>query len=71
MIESTTELVDPPNAGNEVETLIGFLDFQRDVLRRKTEGVSADDLARALPPSALTLGGLLKHLARYMHKRSV
>ena len=38
MIESTTELVDPPNAGNEVETLIGFLDFQRDVLRRKTEG---------------------------------
>ncbi len=63
MIESTTELVDPPNAGNEVETLIGFLDFQRDVLRRKTEGVSADDLARALPPSALTLGGLLKHLA--------
>ena len=37
MIESTTELVDPPNAGNEVETLIGFLDFQRDVQRRKTE----------------------------------
>lgn len=67
MIESTTELVDPPNAGNEVETLIGFLDFQRDVLRRKTEGVSADDLARALPPSALTLGGLLKHLALVEH----
>lgn len=67
MIEPSTELNDPPPAGNEVETLIGFLDFQRDVMRRKTEGLSADDLARALPPTSLTLGGLMKHLALVEH----
>lgn len=67
MLEETTELIDPPQAGHEVETLVGFLDFQRDVLRRKTERLSADQLAFKLPSSALTLGGLLKHLALVEH----
>ncbi len=58
-----TELTDPPPAADEVTTLRAFLDFQRDVLRRKTEGLTADELSRALPPSTLTLGGLLKHSA--------
>ncbi|MFT3859916.1 DinB family protein [Micropruina sp.] len=60
-----TQVTDPPVAGDEASTLRGFLDFQRDVLRRKTEGLSADQLGRTLPghPSTMTLGGLLKHTA--------
>lgn len=58
-----TPLTQPPLAGDEASTLRGFLDYQRDVIRRKTEGLSAAELNRALPPSTMTLGGLLKHLA--------
>lgn len=60
-----TPLTDPPLAGDEAATLRGFLDFQRDVLRRKTEGLDAEQLRRTLPghASTMTLGGLLKHTA--------
>jgi len=58
-----TELTEPPPAADEVTTLRAFLDFQRDVLRRKTEGLTVDELSRPLPPTTMTLGGLLKHLA--------
>ena len=54
---------DPPLAGSEAETLIGFLDYHRDTLRLKTEGLDAAQLDQRLPPSTMTLGGLLKHLA--------
>lgn len=60
---ATTERVDPPLRGSETETLLAFLDFHRDTLRRKTEGLTADQLAATLPPSTMTLGGMLKHLA--------
>lgn len=58
-----TELTDPPPAADEVTTLRAFLQFQRDVLRRKTEGLTADELNRPLAPSTMTLGALLKHCA--------
>jgi len=54
---------DPPLAADEASTLIAFLDFHRDTLRWKTSGLDAEQLARTLPPSDMTLGGLLKHLA--------
>jgi uncharacterized damage-inducible protein DinB len=54
---------DPPLAGSEAETLLGFLDYHRDTLRLKTEGLDAAQLDQRLPPSTMTLGGLLKHLA--------
>jgi uncharacterized damage-inducible protein DinB len=54
---------DPPLRGDELATLRGFLDFHRDTLRRKTTGLDAAALSTALPPSTMTLGGLLKHLA--------
>jgi len=57
-----TQLIDPPAAGDEFSTLMGFLNYQRDVLRRKTEGLSAELLNRSLPPTTMTLGGLLKHV---------
>ena len=54
---------DPPLRGTEAETLLGFLDYHRDTLRMKAAGLDSDQLAATLPPSTMTLGGLLKHLA--------
>jgi uncharacterized damage-inducible protein DinB len=54
---------DPPLAGDEAETLLGFLDYQRDTLAWKCGGLESADLRRTVGDSSLTLGGLLKHLA--------
>jgi uncharacterized damage-inducible protein DinB len=54
---------DPRPAGDEAETLRGFLEFQRATLAWKCSGLDAPALRTALPPSTLTLGGLLKHMA--------
>jgi uncharacterized damage-inducible protein DinB len=54
---------DPPVAADEVATLRGFLDFHRDTMRWKTAGLGAAELTTVLPPSTMTLGGMLKHLA--------
>ena len=43
--------------------LLAWLDYHRATLRSKAGGLSADQLDAAHPPSTLTLGGLLKHLA--------
>lgn len=60
---TSLERVDPPLAGDEKATLLGFLDFHRDTLRMKTAGLDADQLNTTHAPSAMTLGGMLKHLA--------
>ena len=52
-----------PAAADEASTLLEFLDHFRDTLRRQTDGLDADQLTTWLPPSTLTLGALLKHLA--------
>jgi uncharacterized damage-inducible protein DinB len=54
---------EPPRAGGEVATLLGFLDYQRATLEWKCRGLSDEQLRVALPTSPMTLGGLLKHLA--------
>ncbi|WP_375488823.1 DinB family protein [uncultured Jatrophihabitans sp.] len=54
---------DPPFAGDEAATLSGFLDFQRATLTLKTDGLDAAQLRARHAPSAMTLGGLLKHMA--------
>lgn len=54
---------EPPLAAGEVATLRGFLDFQRATLEWKTRGLEDEALRRRLAPSAMTLGGLLHHLA--------
>jgi len=59
----TTPRTDPPFAADEATTLLTFLDYFRDTLRRQTEGLGAEELRRTLGPGSLTLGGLLKHLA--------
>jgi uncharacterized damage-inducible protein DinB len=55
---------DPPDSGPETEQLAAFLDFQRETVLLKCEGLTAEQLRRAaVPTSGLTLGGLLNHLA--------
>lgn len=56
-------LTSPQRVAGEQEMLPEFLDYYRQVLLRKAAGLSAGDLSRALPPSPMTLGGLLKHMA--------
>ncbi|WP_029288295.1 DinB family protein [Cellulomonas sp. HZM] len=55
--------VDPPLSGSEAETLLGFLEFHRATLLTKCGGLTDEQLRQTLPPSTITLGGLLKHLA--------
>lgn len=52
-----------PLSADERALLIAFLDRCRDTLRMKTAGLDAEQLDRTLPPSTMTLGGMLKHLA--------
>jgi uncharacterized damage-inducible protein DinB len=59
----TIERTDPPLATDEATMLVAFLDYHRDTLRIKADGLTAEQLAQTLPPSTLTLGGLLKHVA--------
>ena len=56
-------LVLPPLEADERTMLLAFLDLHRATLVRKAAGLDEDALARSLPPSSLTLGGLLKHMA--------
>jgi uncharacterized damage-inducible protein DinB len=61
------ERVDPPLAGDEAATLLGFLTYHRDTLRRKVDGLTAEQLAATLAPSTMTLGGMVKHLTFVEH----
>jgi uncharacterized damage-inducible protein DinB len=54
---------DPPLRAGEAELLLTFLDYHRDTLRMKVAGLDREQLGRSLPPSTMTLGGLVKHLA--------
>jgi uncharacterized damage-inducible protein DinB len=53
---------EPPLGEDEWSTLNGFLDFHRATLAWKVSGLTADELAKTLSPSTMTLGGLVKHL---------
>lgn len=55
----------------ELTSMIGILDAQRDIIRAKTRGMSAEQLARPHPTSTMTLGGLLRHLTFVEYQWSV
>jgi uncharacterized damage-inducible protein DinB len=54
---------EPPLAADEAGTLLGFLDYQRATFAWKCAGLDAAGLAATVGVSAMTLGGMLKHLA--------
>ncbi len=59
-----TDRVDPPLQTDELTMLVAFLDYHRATLEWKVEGLTDDQVHEApLPSSALTLAGLVKHLA--------
>jgi len=54
---------EPPLAGTEGEHILGALDRLRATFRWKADDLDAHGLRTTIGASALTLGGLLKHLA--------
>jgi hypothetical protein len=54
---------EPPLAGNETATLLGFLERQRATFAWKCGGLDVAGLRAALAPTSMTLGGMIKHLA--------
>ncbi|HEX9695279.1 MAG TPA: DinB family protein [Actinomycetota bacterium] len=64
---SPIERVEAPGAGDERTALGASLDFLRATMLRKMEGLSDEDLRRAVAPSGLSLLGLVKHLTEDEH----
>jgi len=60
---SDVTLREPPVAGTEPDTLLGELERLRGYVAWKCGNLDAAGLRATLGPSAMTLGGLLKHLA--------
>jgi hypothetical protein len=59
----TVERIDPPLVVQEREMLDAWLDYHRATLAVKCEGLTDDQLrARAVPPSSLSLLGLVRHM---------
>ena len=63
-IERPDRLEESPRDGGEHDTLWLMLDYYRDTLLVKCAGLSDEELARrAVPPSNLSLLGLLRHMS--------
>jgi hypothetical protein len=61
----TPELADGPLRGADRPILEGFLAYQRSTLLNKCAGLTGAQLAeRTVPPSGLSLLGLLRHMAK-------
>ncbi|TDB86140.1 DinB family protein [Actinomadura sp. KC216] len=60
---------EPPDTLTDTrELLLGYLDYYRDALLRKLDGMSEENLRTSILPSGWTPLGLLKHLA-YVERR--
>jgi uncharacterized damage-inducible protein DinB len=59
-----TNRVDPPNAAEERPMLVAWLEYHRATLALKCDGLADEQLrTRAVPPSTLSLLGLVRHMA--------
>jgi hypothetical protein len=63
MTSHDTGYRDPPIAGTEVGHVLGSLERQRAIFAWKTGGLDAAGLRKQHPPTSMTLGGLIKHMA--------
>jgi Protein of unknown function (DUF664) len=59
---SATIPTEPPLAGNELDTLIGALERNRRTLAWKCGDLDAAAMTTTIGASAITLGGLVRHL---------
>ena len=57
-------LTEPPLAGNDVDTMLGSLERMRRTFAWKCADLDAAAMATTIGASAITIGGLLRHLAR-------
>ncbi|MFI7030611.1 DinB family protein [Microbispora rosea] len=58
------ERIGPPSVAGEREMLRAFLGYHRATLALKCDGLSDEELRRrSMPPSTLTLLGLVRHMA--------
>lgn len=62
-MNTSLPLTEPSEAPNERHGLEEFLDYYREVLRRKLAGLDSAELNRSVGASSLTLGGIIKHLS--------
>ncbi|MGA2827117.1 MAG: DinB family protein [Streptosporangiaceae bacterium] len=61
---TTDHRVGPPSFGTERDMLRDFLDYQRATLAMKCDGLTDAELRlQSMPPSTLSLLGLVRHLA--------
>ncbi|AMT93667.1 hypothetical protein A2T55_07670 [Brevibacterium linens] len=58
----TLPLTDPSNAPNERRGLEEFVEYFRQVVRRKVDGLTPEQLKHTVASSSLTIGGILRHL---------
>jgi uncharacterized damage-inducible protein DinB len=66
--ELTDKRPEPPLAGDEKATLVGFLDYHRQTLLLKCAGLTPEQLITpAVSTSNLRLLGLIRHLADVEH----
>jgi hypothetical protein len=56
---------EPPIAGDEAAMLLGYLERQRATFAWKVSGLDSAGLRATVGQSPMTLGGMLKHLARF------
>ena len=57
--------LEPPFGTDEAATLLGFLERQRATFAWKCGGLDAVGLRATVGASSMTLGGMIKHLARF------
>lgn len=48
--------------------LLNFIEYYRAVMLRKAEGLTREELACSIPPSTMSLIGMIKHLAYVEHE---
>jgi uncharacterized damage-inducible protein DinB len=55
--------VDPPDAASELDMLLAFLDYQRETMIWKLEGLSEEQARSVHSPKGNSIGGMVRHLA--------
>ncbi len=61
------ERIDPDYKAGELAMLTQYLDYHRATLVSKAAGLDRAGMGKTLPPSELTLAGIVKHLALVEH----